>query len=194
MKKSIQLFVAMAILVLTVGYYNQKPKSNIYPSISTIVSMTAYPTPPVASLTRKKKSTVSSKGGIYAFINAIGKYESHGNPQVVSSTGFLGKYQFSPRTLRLVAPEVNRDSFLVNEATQDSVMISYMKQNSNLLRDVIAHFRNKWVNGVFITESGVLAGAHLVGTGGVKSFFYPTKYSYPTQDANGASVAMYMVK
>ena len=69
-----------------------------------------------------------------------------------------------------------------------------MKANEDELSDIIRKFDGKTFRGIKVTKSGILASAHLVGTMGVRSFFYPSKYHYKTRDANGTTVAMYMKK
>jgi hypothetical protein len=71
-------------------------------------------------------------------------------------------------------------------------MVAYMRSNANDLRDIIDRYAGKYFRGVFVTKSGILAGAHLVGDGGVRAFFNPKRYHHRTRDGNGVSVATYM--
>ncbi len=135
-------------------------------------------------------------GGLRQFLNRIGKMEGLGNYAAVGGfkNKYLGMYQFHPATLRSLGITAPRDEFLNNPALQDSAMILYMKDNAKDLHSVIKKFNNTYVNGVFVTKSGILAGAHLVGSAGVFAFFYPNKFSYRTTDGNGVNVATYMKK
>jgi len=73
-------------------------------------------------------------------------------------------------------------------------MVKYMRMNAYSLDKVIKYYNGKYVNGVYVTKAGILAGAHLVGTGGVLTFFRPDKYDYKTVDGNGVHVSTYMTK
>lgn len=146
----------------------------------------------MASVVKKEKKH-KFRGGLSEFMNAIAKIESRGNTKAVNQFGMVGKYQFSPKTLRLLGYEAT-DEFLNNEAVQDSAMVLFTKNNYFLLRKVIVEFNGTVKDGVTITKSGLLAGAHLVGTGGVLSWLYPEKYFYRTVDGNGVSIAYYVQK
>lgn len=134
------------------------------------------------------------KGKLNAFLNQIGKTEGFGSYETVSRSGYLGMYQFHPTTLSYIGIDVTPEEFLMNPALQDSVMILYMKMNAKSLNKVIEHYSGKYVNGVYVTKAGILAGAHLVGPGGVLAFFRPDKYDYKTVDGNGVHVSTYMTK
>lgn len=139
----------------------------------------------------KKKAP---KKGVRAFMHSIGKMESKNNHKAVNSLGMLGRYQFDPRTIRAMGFKVTRQEFLNNPELQDRVMLAFMRDNKRSLRHIIKKYDGKVVNGVKVTESGILASSHLAGVGGVLAFFNPSKYTYKTSDSNGASVAMYMKK
>ena len=67
-------------------------------------------------------------------IEAIGKLESNNRYDVVNRFGFMGKYQFSPRTVKYLGFDVTREQFLNNPQLQDSVMISYLRNNYSSLQ------------------------------------------------------------
>lgn len=144
--------------------------------------------------TAKKKKRPSYKGDLGAFMRHLAKIESDNNPRAVNRFGMMGKYQFSPRTLRLMGVTASREEFLSNEELQDSAMVMYMKENRSILRKLIRQYEGTWHRGVYITKSGILAGAHLAGHGGVWAFFDPKNHKYKTSDANGTTVALYMTK
>ena len=115
------------------------------------------------------------RGDMYAFMKRLGKAEGLGSYTAVSKTGYLGLYQFHPKTLRALGFTMSADEFLANPQLQDSAMVAYMKSNARELRGVIRKYAGTTYNGVYITKAGILAGAHLVGTGGMLAFFYPEK-------------------
>ena len=64
-----------------------------------------------------------------------------------------------------------------------------LKQNKHTLRKEIAKYSGKVINGIYITESGILAAAHLAGAGNVKKFF---RKGYEFRDGNGTKMTSYM--
>lgn len=142
----------------------------------------------------KSPQIYKRRKGLQDFLNHMGRIEGLGRYDIVSRSGYLGRYQFSPKTLAILGVKVTRSEFLNNPALQDSVMILWMRDNARSLRGLISKYNGTYYNGVYITKAGILAGAHLVGPGGVLAFFYPDRYSYRTRDGNGVSVAEYMTK
>ncbi len=187
MKPIKKLVIASAVLVGAVLSNNRYQ----FPPLP-VANLIVVDTPPKIHKEKRKQ-----KGNLHQFLFALARQESGGNEAAISSSNtmdYFGKYQFSSLTLQTLHVDVSKREFLENGRLQDSVMMLYMKLNSQLLRGVIHRFGGRWKNGIFITKSGILAGAHLVGVGGVLSFFYPEKYHYPTSDANGTTVADYMKK
>lgn len=146
----------------------------------------------VTPLNKHKKP--SYRGDLDDFMVKLATIESDNDPRAVNRFGMMGKYQFSPRTLRLMGFKMTKEEFLNNEELQDSALVAYMKENRRILNRIIRKYENTYVNGVYVTRSGILASAHLTGHGGVWAFFDPENHSYATADANGTSVEMYMKK
>jgi hypothetical protein len=68
--------------------------------------------------------------------------------------------------------------------------VALLSKNKAILEDVIERYDGKVVNGVLITESGILA-AHLGGAGSVKKYFrHNGKKSI--KDAYGTSIRSYL--
>lgn len=65
--------------------------------------------------------------------------------------------------------------------------------NKWILRKDIRQFTNKYINGIHITESGILASAHLAGAGNVKKFLR-SNGKFQFNDAFGTSIEEYMKK
>jgi len=124
------------------------------------------------------------------FKEALGFKESRGNYFTVNKFGYLGKYQFGAETLKLIGV-YNPNSFLNNPELQEKAFRANVERNKWILRKDIERFVGKKIAGVTITESGILAAAHLAGAGSVKKFLR----SYGTEnftDAFGTSIAYYM--
>jgi hypothetical protein len=124
------------------------------------------------------------------FLDAIGLRESSNNYKVVNRFGYLGKYQFGRKTLNAIGfKNVSNREFLANPSIQEKAMLTLLKQNKHTLRKEIAKYSGKVINGIYITESGILAAAHLAGAGNVKKFF---RKGYEFRDGNGTKMTSYM--
>lgn len=124
------------------------------------------------------------------FLSAIGFRESTNNYKAVNRFGYLGKYQFGRKTLNAIGFEnVSNREFLANPSIQEKAMLALLKQNKHTLRKEIAKYSGKVIHGVYITESGILAAAHLAGAGNVKKFF---RKGYEFRDGNGTKMTSYM--
>lgn len=124
------------------------------------------------------------------FKEALGFKESRGRYQIVNPYGYLGKYQFSRSTLKMMGFK-NIDCFLGNTEQQEAAFNAYISFNKWVLRNEIARYVGKTIGGVKVTESGILAAAHLAGAGNVKKFLI-TNGSADFSDANGATVRYYL--
>ena len=125
------------------------------------------------------------------FLEDIGMRESSGNYKAVNQFGYLGKYQFGRRTLNALGYEdVTNREFLANASIQEEAMYALLIHNKKILRRQIEKYHGQTVNGIFITESGILAAAHLAGPGNVKKFF---RKGYEFKDGNGTKMTSYMV-
>ncbi|MEC3907661.1 peptidoglycan-binding protein LysM [Tamlana sp. 2201CG12-4] len=103
------------------------------------------------------------------FKEALAFKESGGNYFSVNTYGYLGKYQFGASTLKLIGIH-NPDSFLKDPELQEKAFIANAARNKWILRRDIKNFVGKRINGVIVTESGILAAAHLAGPGSVKKY------------------------
>jgi hypothetical protein len=145
---------------------------------------------------------------------SLAKSESGGNPSVVNSLGFSGKYQMGEGALADAGvytdptpgkrndwagqfnipgfPEVRTQAdFLKNEAAQDAAFNSH---EGRLERDMKAagldRFIGQQIAGVPITAEGLVWMAHLGGVGGTRKFL-ETSGRYNPADANGTRLSDY---
>ena len=126
------------------------------------------------------------------FLDAIGFRESTNNYKAVNQFGYLGKYQFGRKTLNAIGFEdVSNREFLTNPSIQEEAMLILLQKNRRTLRREIKKYVGKTINDVYITESGLLAAAHLAGAGNVRRFF---RKGYEFRDGNGTKMTSYMVK
>ena len=123
---------------------------------------------------------------------AIGFKESQGKYRKINSLGYLGKYQFGIETLKSVGIH-DSDAFLNSPKMQEKAFIALLSKNKWELRSIIERYEGTVLNGIHITESGILAAAHLAGVGTVKKYFrYRGKRSF--RDVYGTSLGSYLKK
>ena len=127
-----------------------------------------------------------------AFKEAIAFKESQGKYQVVNTLGYLGKYQFGRTTLERFKI-YDTKAFLQNPEQQEKAFMALCKVNKWILRKDIKRSVGKTINGIRITESGILAAAHLSGAGNVKKFLR-SNGEERFYDAYGSSIQVYMKK
>lgn len=126
------------------------------------------------------------------FIHAIGEFESDGMYEAVNRFGYLGKYQFSPKTIKHLGYGVSDEDFLKDTLLQNEVMEAYVYENYYVLRDYIDRYDNTRYKGMEITTASILAGAHFAGAYGMKRFLDTVEDSLGTIDSNGTSLRNYM--
>lgn len=124
------------------------------------------------------------------FKEALGFKESRGNYSIVNTLGYMGKYQFGTGTLALLGI---RDSiqFLHSAELQEIVFAANLSRNKWVLRREIKNYSGLKINGILITESGLLAAAHLAGPGNVKKYLR-SKGAAIVKDAYGTSIEDYL--
>jgi hypothetical protein len=126
------------------------------------------------------------------FLDEVGFRESSNNYKAVNQFGYLGKYQFGRKTLNAIGFEdVSNYEFLSNPEIQEEAMLVLLQKNKHTLRREIKKYVGETVNGIYITESGILAAAHLGGAGNVRKFF---RKGYEFKDGNGTKMTSYMVR
>jgi len=123
------------------------------------------------------------------FLNAIGFKESGNRYDIVNRFGYMGRYQFGKRTLRGLGFKISREEFLNSPKIQEEAMYKLLQTNKRYLKKYIAKYEGKYVHGVLVTESGLLAAAHLGGAGSVKKWFRTGKVR---KDGNGVKITTYM--
>ena len=126
------------------------------------------------------------------FLDEVGFRESSNNYKAVNQFGYLGKYQFGRKTLNAIGfKDVSNYEFLSNPKIQEEAMLVLLQKNKHTLRREIKKYVGETVNGIYITESGILAAAHLGGAGNVRKFF---RKGYEFEDGNGTKMTSYMIR
>ena len=152
----------------------------------------------------KKKSNDQTK----EFLDAMAHRESSdnwkaakrgrikGKDGVTRHADYVGKYQFGYYAFKEIGKnQIKYDQFKRNpnsypEAEQDADMIRLMKRNQHYLRNHKKHI-GRTISGVDVTESGIIAAAHLVGNKAVRDFL-DSNGKTDKRDGNGVRCSDYM--
>ena len=126
------------------------------------------------------------------FKEAIAFKESQGQFKLINSLGYMGKYQFGIAALRTIGIN-NTTAFLNNPGLQEIAFVVLLAKNKWELKDEIEKYDGKVIKGIKITESGILAAAHLGGAGSVKKFL-KNKGNRSIKDNYGTSLKSYLKK
>ncbi len=121
---------------------------------------------------------------------AIAFKESQGKYKKINSLGYIGKYQFGKETLKTIGIH-DSNRFLNSPRMQEKAFVALLAKNKSELKHIIDKYEGQIVSGIRVTESGILAAAHLGGVGSVKKFFKHEGKRY-LKDAYGTSVRSYM--
>lgn len=107
----------------------------------------------------------------WEFLQALGKRESLNNYQENRNPYYKGKYQFGRNTRQIVGfGHLSNKEFLSLPEAQEQAMYNLLRLNEEIMRELIVAYEGKIIRGVYITKSGILAGAHLAGPNGVYQF------------------------
>ena len=117
------------------------------------------------------KTEIKNVNQTSLFLTSIGRRESSNRYDIVNRWGYMGKYQFGRKTLNALGyKNISNKQFLSNPKLQEEAMVKLLKHNKHILRKEIRKYCGTQKHGVYITESGLLAAAHLAGPGNVKKW------------------------
>ncbi len=147
------------------------------------------------------------------FLNDLGARESGGNYNAFNRYGYAGKYQMGEAALvdagyyQKPSRRFNNDwsgsflgkdgvksiqDFLNNPKAQENAQIIFKKKQWGYLKAVGAlNYLGLIINGILMTPSGLLAGAHLKGAGSVYEYLKSGGKNIG-KDAFGTSVESYI--
>jgi integrating conjugative element protein (TIGR03758 family) len=160
-------------------------------------------------------SLESGAAGTYDdYLVALRAFESGNRPSIVNPFGYAGWYQMG-ETAMIDAGYYRRDGtpntndwnpgsftgknginsladFLSSPAKQTQAITDYnQKQWSYITAMRLDQAIGRTINGILITESGLLAGAHLVGIGGLQQFINSNGRIVP-KDGNNTPITQYI--
>lgn len=90
----------------------------------------------------------------------------------------------------------NKTDFIKNKSKQDAAIIAIMRFNWSVLEEKkdtlnVNDYIGKTINGIKITKAGILAGAHLCGTGNLIKFL-KSNGKIDEKDGNNVSISTYI--
>jgi len=182
MKKIFKLIICVLSIMFMMAFKSYRAK---------IVPLAQLKTQPITEIpvqitTSKLKIDSMSH---QQFLNDMGHRESSNDYTVVNRFGYMGKYQFGKSTLKTLKINVSKTEFINNPELQEYAMLELLKYNQKRLKRYIKKYDGTIVNGILVTESGLLAAAHLGGAGSVKKWFRTGK---ARTDGNGVKITSYM--
>lgn len=147
------------------------------------------------------------------YLAALSARESGSNPGSVNQYGFLGSYQMGEAALidagyyqKDKTPGTNdwqgvwtgkngihsQADFLAQGTKQTQAITDYNVRQWRYIQNLgLDSYVGQTVGGVVITASGLLAGAHLVGAGGLRTFLQSNGTQVP-HDANNTAITQYI--
>ena len=185
MKKLTTIVVWGIIIPLIMAFATFKPKKSVE-----LIKLQPKPIANIKVNTIIKPIKIDLKDHS-TFLDAIGYRESGNRYNIVNKFGYMGKYQFGKSTLKGLGFKVTQDEFLNSPYIQEKAMQALLEHNRKKLKNQINKYCGQTINGVHITESGILAAAHLAGQGNVKRFF---RKGYEFKDGFGTTMTSYMVQ
>lgn len=187
--KKIIIFLSLIVLVIFIsGFSEDKITNNNTGKLATSLSYVPTETEIIEQHVRIPFVGNSFNG----FREALAFKESQGKYNAVNTLGYLGKYQFGKGTLKRFNIH-NTEKFLDSPELQEDAFIALCAVNKWILRKDIKRSVGEKVNGIEITESGILAAAHLAGAGNVKKYLR-SNGGNRFKDAYGSSIQYYLKK
>ena len=142
----------------------------------------------------KEAECKRSASAFESFLAHLAFKESGNRPYIDNGIGYMGKYQFGVSALADIGIKMSVSRFRSGpdafpEEMQDLAIRKWFDINRERLSAEIERYNGSIVNGIHITEAGILAASHLGGVWGVKKYF---KNGYNPSDINGTSIESYL--
>ncbi len=184
MRKHIVFSILIVVALLSFGMSDSKEKGQTLPTIEQMEEEKRLREEAI-------KDSIANyhKVELDNFLSAIGFRESGNRYDITNTFGYMGKYQFGRATLKGLGYKVSKKEFLNNPDLQEEAMLSLLNHNKEKLQTYIDVYDGKTINGIYITESGIRAAAHLGGQGSVRRYFRNGKVF---KDGYGTKITSYM--
>ena len=192
LQKKRYLFVIMVFFFLGFTIKDEETKATVVPTNFLVETPQLATTMPEATNIEETIAFSALHAGktFVGFKEALAYRESRGSYTVVNRFGYMGKYQFGKRILRFFGVK-NTEEFLNSPEQQERVFTLSLQRSKWFLRKEIEKYVGKKINGIEITESGILAAAHLAGATSVRKYF-KRQGNYDFADGNGITLQNYL--
>jgi len=187
--KKVIIFFSIIILGLIISSFS-KDRNTAKSSIKTSIEISSVPTEEESFFSNLNQNIPFVGNSFNGFKEAVAFKESQGKYHVINTLGYLGKYQFGKSTLKRFKIN-NTQLFLETPELQEDAFIALCSVNKWILRKDIRRSVGKRINGIKITESGIIAAAHLSGAGNVKKYLRSNGEN-KFKDAYGSSIQHYL--
>ena len=161
MQKSFRTFISFLIVLVFSGFRNVAPIVKPIPKSNLVIDVLDYKA--AAPSFESSSFMIPFTGNNYVgFKEALAFKESQGKYHSINTLGYLGKYQFGKSTLAFFG-QFNTQCFMQDAALQEKIFYHNTARNKWILRRDIKRYVGSKMNDIVITESGILAAAHLAG-------------------------------
>tara|TARA_R100000306_G_scaffold6274_1_gene8733 strand:+ start:22306 stop:22950 length:645 start_codon:yes stop_codon:yes gene_type:complete len=191
-KRFMKLSVLLLVTIFCITGFSSKEEMKYSSSIFTtdVIGAPSY-VPFDFEVDMNPQQNIPFVGKSYlGFCEDLGFSESSGNYKAVNRLGYLGKYQFGWSTLNWVGI-YNKRKFLNSPLLQEKAFEALISKNKWVLKDYINEYDGQIIDGIKVTESGLVAAAHLGGAGNVMKFL-DTDGKVVFKDANNVPITKYM--
>jgi hypothetical protein len=147
-----------------------------------------------------KKVTIINKNSAKSynsFVKDLAERESSNRPYIINEKGYVGLFQMGrPAMMDIGYPKsfyskVLKDPTIWTREQQLEDFDIWVGVLQRYLKKEIKKYEGKKIHGHKISESGLIAAAHLVGAGSVKTWIRTGKVS---EDGNGIKLTSYLNK
>lgn len=146
---------------------------------------------------RSKKTLVKNKSFKH-FLFELSNRESGNDWTSYNKWGYVGKYQFGRLALTdlgysncFTLDEFKNNPSVFPEWLQDDLIVKLININEKTLNSYIIKYKDSIIEGIRITESGIIAAAHLVGSTNTIKWLTDSTHKDIT-DGNNVSIKHYL--
>lgn len=182
--------IALVVLLISSGFKPYQLEKLKWFYVDHAVEKLNYTVPTQEDLAYVSVNIPQTGKTFAGFKQSLSFKESQGKYHLVNTLGYMGKYQFGIGTLRTLGI-TDSTAFMNSPKLQEKAFKALLSINKYILKDEIQAFNGKVINDVKITESGLLAAAHLGGAGSVKKFL-KSNGTRGIKDGYGTSLKSYI--
>lgn len=184
------MFYSVLFFVVSASSFYFKPLEPYHPKKTLTDVDFSYQLPSIKIVDYQHQNMPFLGKRFVGFKEAIAAKESLGQYKLVNSLGYMGKYQFGISALNFIGIK-SKAVFLNNPMLQEDAFVALVSINKYKLADIIREYKGKTVDGVRITESGLLAAAHLGGAQSVRKFI-TSSGKKKFKDGYGTTIKSYL--